>query len=196
MALPKRFGEARLKARTRLAVAFAFTPAMAALSGCESGDRPRSQDVNDAAPLDGGAACPAPEDTSGPTVSFENDLMPFFSVTCAFGGCHDGLTRKNGLYLGPNFNDGAADATTRGEVLQSLLAPATTTADLPRVTPGDPSRSFLMLKVQGCQNRLGLACNSALPDEPCGAQMPALSPPLTAEKRSLLARWIAQGAHA
>jgi hypothetical protein len=119
--------------------------------------------------------------------------MPFFSGTCAFGGCHDGNTRQAGLYLGPNFLDGPADPATRSEVLASLLSPATTTA-LPRVAPGDPEGSFLILKIRGCQNKMGLTCGGAIPGAPCGDRMPALSPALPKEKRNLIARWIAGGA--
>jgi hypothetical protein len=119
--------------------------------------------------------------------------MPFFSVTCAFGGCHDSDTRQAGLYLGPNFRDGPADPAMRSEVLANLLAPATTT-DLPRVAPGNPKGSFLILKIRGCQNRMGLTCGDAIPGAPCGDRMPALSAELPEEKKSLLARWIAGGA--
>ncbi len=142
----------------------------------------------------GGISCPIQEDTAGPSVSFELELVPFFSVTCAFLGCHDGSTRQAGLFLGPNFNDGPADAATRAEILASLLAGATTTPDLPRITPFEPERSFLLLKVQGCQNDLGLTCNRAIAGEPCGARMPYLSPELAPEQRAMIARWIAQGA--
>jgi hypothetical protein len=120
--------------------------------------------------------------------------MPFFSTTCAFGGCHDGRSRLAGLYLGPNFTDGAADANTRAEVHAALLSQATTTPDLPRVTPGDPSHSFVLLKLQGCQNDVGLTCTGSVAGKPCGARMPALSEPVPAEKRRLIARWIAAGA--
>lgn len=143
---------------------------------------------------EGGAGCPQAFDTSGPEVSFTADLMPFFSVTCAFGGCHDGDTREAGLYLGPNVSKGPADVATEHEVHDSLLSAATTTKDLPRITPHDPGRSFLMLKVEGCQNAVGLTCGDRTAGEPCGARMPYLSEPLAPEKRAMLARWIADGA--
>ncbi len=143
---------------------------------------------------EGGVACPEAFDTSGPEVSFTADLMPFFGVTCAFGGCHDGDTREAGLYLGPNVSKGPADVATEREVHESLLSPATTTKDLARVAPHDPGRSFLMLKVEGCQNAVGLTCSDRTAGEPCGARMPYLSDPLAPEKRAMLARWIADGA--
>ena len=52
-------------------------------------------------PVEAAGECPlrepGEEDTSGEPVSFENDLVPFFSVTCAYCGCHDGLSRLAGL---------------------------------------------------------------------------------------------------
>lgn len=143
---------------------------------------------------DSGGSCPRAEDAAGPVVSFEGDLMPLFSMSCAFGACHDIASHQAGLDLGPNFNDGPADAGTRTQVLASLLAASTTTPDLPRVTPFEPARSFLMLKLEGCQNEMGLRCTSALPGQPCGARMPAVSNELPADKRALVWRWIAQGA--
>lgn len=130
----------------------------------------------------------------GDPVSFERDLMPFFGVTCAFGGCHDASSKLKGLYLGPNFTDGEADAETRRAVHESLLSPATTTDDLPRITPFEPSKSFLMLKISGCQNSAGLTCKGAIAASPCGARMPAVSDPLPAASRNMIARWIAGGA--
>lgn len=138
--------------------------------------------------------CPVVEETSGPEVSFTADLMPFFGVTCAFGGCHDGDTREAGLYLGPNVSKGPPDVATQREVHESLLSPATTTTEMPRITPHEPGRSFLMLKLEGCQNALGLTCGDRIQGEPCGARMPYLSEPLAPEKRAMLARWIAEGA--
>lgn len=174
-----------LKVRDRAAL---VVVALLVLAACGSGSRdaPRQGEA--------GRSCPLTEETSGPPVSFELELVPFFSVTCAFLGCHDGSTRQAGLFLGPNFNDGPADAATRVEILASLLAGATTTPDLPRITPFEPERSFLLLKVQGCQNDLGLSCDRAVPGEPCGARMPYLSPELAPEQRAMIARWIAQGA--
>ena len=136
--------------------------------------------------------CPAIEPDYGAEVSFTDDLLPFFAVACAFGGCHDADTRQAGLFLGWNVSQGPTSGAAAREVHDNLLSPATTTADLPRVTPGDPSRSFLMIKVEGCQAALGLTCVPAL--APCGNRMPYLSPPLPSMQRAMLARWIKDGA--
>ncbi|HEX4341624.1 MAG TPA: hypothetical protein VH062_37195 [Polyangiaceae bacterium] len=156
--------------------------------------RPDAGAVVTDATSDTGVSCQVVESDYGTDVSFTGDLMPFFAVTCAFGGCHDGKTREAGLYLGPNISEGPADEATSREVHDSLVAAATTTPDLPRVTPHEPSKSFVMLKVQGCQNALGLSCMDAIRGLPCGARMPYLSDPLAPEKRAMLARWITDGA--
>lgn len=142
-----------------------------------------------------GTACLRAEDGGGPPVSFETDVMPLFSLSCTFGACHDSASRSAGLYLGPSFLDGPASAAARAEVLSALLSTSTTAPELSRVQPFDPARSFLILKVQGCQNQVGLTCGGALPAQPCGARMPALSDELPEDRRALLWRWIFRGAH-
>lgn len=127
-------------------------------------------------------------------MSFVGDMMPLFAGSCALQGCHDGLAKNAGLYLGPSVIEPPATATTPSEVYASLRAQATTTPDLPRITPGDPQKSFLFLKIEDCQNQMGLSCKDTLAAGPCGQRMPALSPPLSVDKRRLVARWIAQNA--
>jgi hypothetical protein len=184
---------ARLRARAG-GVALLAAPAFAACTSDESGHRP---DGGAGVVLDGGAGfgttCPLVEAPYDREVSFAGDLVPFFAVTCAFYGCHNEKSRLAGLFLGLNFNDGTQDPAMQREIWDSLLATATTT-DMPRVTPFEPSRSFLMLKVQGCQNAVGLTCHDTTEGAPCGMRMPAASDPLPAGRRSMLARWIAEGA--
>jgi hypothetical protein len=137
------------------------------------------------------AAVPARD--PGPPVSFAEDLIPLLGASCAFVGCHDGQSRSNGLYLGPSVAEGRPTPAVIAEIYASLLSPAYVTSDLPRVTPGDPSRSFVMLKIDGCQNRSGLRCIGS-ERSPCGDRMPALSDPLPTAKRDLIHAWIARGA--
>jgi hypothetical protein len=164
----------------------------ALLTACNGADRDNAPQ-KDANATDSGVRCPPEEDTTGPTVSFAQDLMPLFATSCAFSACHDGLTKSAGLYLGPSVIEPPATAQTPAAVYRSLLSPATSTPDLPRIAPGDPPRSFLFLKIEGCQNRAGLSCGGVLAAR-CGQRMPDLSPPLAVESRRLIARWIVQGA--
>ena len=53
-------------------------------------------------------------------------------------------------------------------------------SDLPWVTPGDPSRSYMVRKLEGSQRQVGGS----------GGRMPPSSPPLDAEDLALIRRWI------
>jgi hypothetical protein len=189
LAVAEAHGASRLTSRTGTRIS-ALVVAVLAGVGCEASGAATS---TPAAQADAGA-CPREENLEGADVSFANDLKPFFSTTSAFGGCHDGNTRQAGLYLGPNFLDGPATAQNRADALASLLSISRTAPSMHRVTPFDPTRSFLMLKVEGCQNRMGLTCGGAVAGKPCGDRMPGQSDELPSEKKSLLARWIARGA--
>jgi hypothetical protein len=177
----------------RLIVRAAFIALALALAAC-SNDEALHEHHDDAGILhDAGVPCPRVEQPFEREVSLASDLVPFFSVTCAFDGCHNERSREAGLFLGLNFADGTPDEAMRREIWDSLLAPATTTA-LPRVAPLEPERSFLLLKVQGCQNEVGLSCPASAAGPSCGARMPALSDPLSDDRRAMLSRWIADGA--
>jgi len=78
-------------------------------------------------PVDGGPP-------SEPTVSFAADLQPVFDAHCI--GCHG----ASGL-AGMDLRDGQSRA--------NLVNVPSTSYDLPRVTPGDPERSILYLKLSG-----------------------------------------------
>ena len=109
-------------------------------------------------------------------VSLERDLMPMFGASCTFSSCHDRSSKKAGLFLGDPSSP--IDPTLLMEVRDSLLAPSmTVTAPaVPRVTPGDPTKSFLLDKVTGSQDGRGYTCESQEPSPAdstsCGATMP------------------------
>jgi hypothetical protein len=165
-----------------------------AFAACSKNESVLRRAGDASASFDAGSVCPHVEAPFDRDVSFASDLVPFFAVTCAFDGCHNERSREAGLFLGLNFKDGTPDAAMEREIWDSLLAAATTTTDMPRVTPSEPDRSFLMLKVQGCQNAVGLTCGGSTAGAPCGARMPAASDPLSDGRRAMLSRWIADGA--
>jgi hypothetical protein len=189
MALSALDRTARLSARASRVVLL-LGPAFGA---CSNDASVRLHDADSGVLHDAGAVCPHVEAPFDREVSFEGDLVPFFAVSCAFDGCHNERSREAGLFLGLNFKDGTPDAAMQSEIWGSLVAMATTT-DMPRVTPFAPERSFVMLKVQGCQNAVGLTCRGSTSSTPCGARMPAISDPLSDGKRAMLSRWIADGA--
>jgi hypothetical protein len=136
---------------------------------------------------DSGPTCttyvvPSTTDLTTPVVSLRNDVVPILTNSCAFSSCH-GLQSSpgnNGLYLGTQM--GTPDASA---IHASVLAKAVS-YDMPVVTSGDPSQSFLMHKIDGDACTL---CKNL-----CGESMPQGNPVLPVETRDTIRRWIAQGA--
>lgn len=105
-------------------------------------------------------------------VSFKDDVQPILNSQCVF--CHVTGAENGGLNLG------------RRESHASLLAPSTETSSMPRVTPGDPSKSYLVHKLKGTQLDAGGS----------GSRMPMYDPPkpFPAEHLEIIERWIREGA--
>jgi hypothetical protein len=126
-----------------------------------------------------------------------NDVMPIFQMSCATSTlCHQGITGStipamSLLYLG-NGVGGSTDPLT---VYVALSAVAS--HELPSmsyVSPGDPTQSYLMHKMDGdmCQFANDCAVIPASPT-PCGVVMPVPCA-LSDSQRDVVRRWIAQGA--
>ena len=86
-------------------------------------------------------------------------------------------------------------------VRDSLLAPSETVvgSSLPRVTPFDPTKSFVLDKVTGTENDRGYRCQSQDASEPlpCGGPMPKGGSSLcvqSSDSALAIAQWIRQGA--
>ena len=105
-------------------------------------------------------------------VSFKDDVQPILNSQCVF--CHVTGAENGGLNLG------------RRESHASLLSKSTEAPSMPRVTPGDPSQSYLVHKLKGTQLDAGGS----------GAQMPLYDPPkpFPAEHLEIIERWIKEGA--
>jgi len=117
------------------------------------------------------------EDTA-PTdhaVSFATQVAPFLRTQC--GTCHVSASPAGGLIL-----DGSSD-----EIVANLVDQPARSSALDLVEPGDPSKSFLVLKLTG---ELGSAdCAPA----GCGAKMP-LQGTFDATAQEHLVHWISDGA--
>ena len=135
-------------------------------------------------------------------VSLEHDLIPIFVASCTFSSCHDPSAKKAGLVLGdPKV---PIDSALLREVRDSLLAQSTTVKSpvVPRVTPGDPTTSFLLDKVTATQNDRGYAqCENQDPRgssaNTCGDAMPlsdAAFCTTNPNKVIAIAQWIRDGA--
>ncbi len=134
----------------------------------------------------------------GAPVSLQNDLMPIIARACNFSSCH-GTGKKAKLFMGPTKKELAAeglDPMLLQLIHAAMIAPAETTDTLPRITPGDPSRSFMMLKMDGCLDEAEpcTAQTGAKGKHACGDSMPQGAPKLACAERDLMRRWIAQGA--
>jgi hypothetical protein len=111
-----------------------------------------------------------------PTVTLAQIQDEIFTPTCATPFCHDSASANAGLVL---------DAESAYAQLVDV-APTTFSANaqgLLRVAAGDPSRSFLLVKIEGPP-----------PDQ--GSRMPLGLPALTADQIDLIRLWIEQGAPA
>jgi hypothetical protein len=117
-------------------------------------------------PTDPGGSAGGPID---PTATFTRVQNEIFTPTCAQLGCHDPLGRQESLVLAP----GRAYAQIVG--VSSVELP-----QLARVTPSDPTNSYLYRKITGA----GIT----------GDRMPQNLPPLSAAQIKLVSDWIRRGA--
>lgn len=115
---------------------------------------------------------PADGPGSGAALTFSQIQVQIFTPRCAKGGCHAGSTGgQNGLIL---------DAGVSYGLLVGRRA--TGNSSLNRVEPGDPDRSYLILKLRGDPSIVG-------------ARMPFDGPPyLSPEQIDGIAAWIRAGA--
>jgi hypothetical protein len=139
-------------------------------------------------------------DGTTPQVSYETDVLPIFRRSCGLSPVCHGSTTSGGakLYLGPALTDATPDAAARQTIVDALVGqPSKTAPSTNIVASTDPEHSFLMLKMDGCQNSAGLTCTAqpaATCDTACGDPMPQTGDRLAASERDVVRRWIAQGA--
>jgi hypothetical protein len=110
--------------------------------------------------------------------TFTNVYNALFSVSGIGGcyGCHGGLANPA---LNGNFAMLSDQATTYKALVSAPSSEASVCKDMTRVTPADPMKSLLYLKLSGMQ--------------PCGMPMPP-GTPLSSEIVGLIEAWIAAGA--
>jgi hypothetical protein len=140
--------------------------------------------------------CPvAPASQSERVVSLRAELVTTLQRNCTDRQCHGSAVGSAGdLYLGAEL-PGVLD--TAQMIANTVDVPARTAPELPLIAAGDPERSFLMLKVDGCQGSAGLKCTAqpgAISGSACGDAMPQAQRPVCNEDRERLRTWILQGA--
>jgi hypothetical protein len=130
--------------------------------------------------------------TPGGPPTFEGDVLPIFLASCGFTGCHADPGGHPRVYLGSRDDSSAASAVRAGLVDQNSVELPT----MAYVSLGDPSRSYLLHKIDGDQGSLDAQC---VPDADlgtthgCGASMPQGQPLLDATRRDVVRAWIAGG---
>jgi hypothetical protein len=157
---------------------------------------------------DSGPVCPQPvgcptptppaTDLTTPTVSFKTDVVPLMQMSCSLSStCHS--TKPPGgpslLYLGGSLTT-APDPS--GILAATVNVKSVELPTMNYVTPGEPTQSYLMLKMDGSFCGLTSMCTSN-PLPMCGVVMPMAGCALEATNggpnpRDVVRRWIAQGA--
>ncbi len=138
--------------------------------------------------------------------TFSGDVMPLLQANCSNSvSCHArsmfGMPPLDFL-LGPDLVGPETPVPTQEDLdaaHANLLADSLTVPAMKRVAPGDPESSFLMLKLDGCQDSAaaGLACEKqpgVFSFSPCGDRMPQAQKPLSEEERNVFRDWILAGA--
>jgi len=74
----------------------------------------------------------------GPVLSFARIQAEIFTPNCVKAGCHDAGSAAGGMVLAAGQSYG-----------QIVGRPSTERADLHRIEPGDPDRSYLIKKLRG-----------------------------------------------
>ena len=143
----------------------------------------------------GGAAASSCTDFSGVSgsPSFANDVMPIFSLSCALSSsCHQTPTGKEDLVLGQAMADGPPDQMLTDEVHALIVGATSTQSSLPRVEAGNPSGSWLLIKMACGQDELTEVESTCTP--PDCEPMPPPEGGLDADRIDTVAAWIASGA--
>jgi hypothetical protein len=127
---------------------------------------------------------PQTQDLSMPTRSFTTDVMPIFTSKCV--NCHGTTnpTPSGNLFLGKSGNDAAA-------VYAGIVGVSSGEyASMDFVATADPTRSFLMHKLDGDQCVYDSMCGGGS----CQLAMPMSGGALSQVERDTIREWIFQGA--
>jgi hypothetical protein len=130
---------------------------------------------------------------AGP-ISFKTDVVAgILNNSCGFSSCHGSTTApQGGLFLGLQTAKGSDASQVRGKIVGVNSGENPT---MPYITAGDPTKSFLMHKMDGDQDTLKAQCTGQVTGAvACGVSMPQGSDLLPQDTRDKVRAWIAQGA--
>ncbi|GAC1562797.1 MAG: hypothetical protein NVS3B10_20010 [Polyangiales bacterium] len=117
-------------------------------------------------------------DSRNPYPSFKDDVVPIIQMSCALTACHASKESNLGIFL-------AYDPVQ----LYAELQKTSPTSMTPFVVPGDPSKSYVVLKLEGMQSVEAAKCANMT----CGTVMPP-DAPLPDAKIKVFKDWITAGA--
>ncbi len=154
---------------------FVSLAVVALVSACSSTSDP-TLGSSGSTTKDGGSSGAA--DARNPYPSFKSDVVPIIQQSCSLTACHASKESNLGILL-------------QYDTLQlyTELQKTSPTAHTPFVVAGDPSKSYLILKMEAKQATLASEC----PSMNCGNVMPP-DDPLAAAKIKVFTDWIMAGA--
>ncbi len=126
-----------------------------------------------------GGNAPIAEAPKIPAVSFRKDIAPVLAASCSTRSCHG-----SGIHS-PALTPGVDPSKIR---LALVGVAAEERPDRHYVEPSDPTKSFLVDKIEG--HLVDAECA----DGDCGRRMPSRNAPLPDVTRAMIRSWIAQGA--
>jgi hypothetical protein len=197
-----------------LFAAFAVVTAMLPVSGCSSNSAPTAPEPADQSgcagtdcaqrgPYDGGD----PASLASPVTQFARDVLPVFRGGCGFSGCHGDSRPTAPLVFLYASSTNATPVSAIGPQVYSTIVDKKSLENpsMNYVSPGDPTNSYLMRKLDGALTDIASQCptgnalyarygSSYAFANGCGSQMPEGLMPLDATSRDTIRRWIAQGA--
>ena len=121
-------------------------------------------------------------DARRPYPSFRDDVVPLVQESCSLTACHASKESNLGIFL----------AYEPAQIYAEFKKTSPTATGERFVVPGDPAKSYLMVKLEGTQAANAAQCSSS-PYPTCGVAMPP-DDPLSTAKLETFRKWITEGA--
>jgi hypothetical protein len=163
-------------------VCSAFVLSVGLVVACSSESPPTLGNTRDGGSSSG--TVDPPVDARRPFPSFRDDVAPIMQQTCAIAACHSSKESNLGIFL-------REDPV---QMYAELKKESPTAVGEKFVVPGDPAKSYLMVKLENKQNTLDAKCANA-PLKNCGTIMPPADfEILTPAQIDTFRKWITEGA--
>jgi hypothetical protein len=142
-------------------------------------------------------------DGMSPPVTFKADVLPIFRTSCGLSQvCHGNRTPATPAqhFYGPPLSEGATVSNADIALIRmgAVGVPSVDEPDMNIITPSDPSKSFMMYKLDAdpLSANTSVTCSTlkCAANMACGTGMPQAGMQLSSTDRDTVRRWIAQGA--